>query len=153
MRNERGFTLIELIIVMVVLGIMAGLAIPKFLDLREDAKYSAVKGALGGVRSAVANFHAKSIAANPDDTTPYPADGAELTGGTVLNGTFPDNPYYTGTAAKNSVGDATGAKGTVGCNAVVLDVAWCYKVTNPGGPAEVWASTQNSTNTVKEKDL
>ena len=38
MRNERGFTLIELIIVMVVLGIMAALAIPKFFNISEDAK-------------------------------------------------------------------------------------------------------------------
>lgn len=153
LRSAAGFTLIELVIVMVVLAVMAGLAIPKFMDLREDAKYSAVQGALGGVRSAVANFHAKNIATNPDDTTPYPADGTELSGGTVINGTFPDNPFYTGVAAKNSIGAATGTKGTVGCNAVPLDVAWCYKVTNPGGPAEFWASTQNSTKTVKEKDL
>lgn len=154
MRNERGFTLIELIIVMVVLGIMAALAIPKFFNLSEDAKYSAVQGALGGVRSAVANFNAKSTAADPNDATPYP-DATELgTAGTVMDGPMPDNPYYAGAAAKNSIGPATGTKGTVGCNTpTALDVAWCYKVTQPGGPAEFWAATNASTKTVKENNL
>ena len=150
MRNERGFTLIELIIVMVVLGIMAALAIPKFFNISEDAKYSAVKGSLGGVRSAVANFHAKNIAANPADATPYP-DKTELeTAGTVMDGPVPDNPYYTGASAKNSIATCTTAKGVVdGVNTQ----AWCYKVTQPNGPAEFWANTANSTNTPTENAL
>lgn len=147
MRNQRGFTLVELIIVMVVLGIMAALAIPKFMDLRGDARKSAVKGALGGVRSAIANFNAKNIAANPDDTTPYP-DATELaTAGTVMDGSVPDNPYATSTP-KNKVNVCTAAKGTLDAGAGVTD-AWCYKVSQPGGPADFWANS----NVAGEKDL
>lgn len=140
-RSDKGFTLIELVIVMVVLAIMAGLAIPKFLDLRADAKKSAANGALGGVRSAVANFHAKSIATNPDDATPYPTVTELTTDGTVINGAFPENPYYTGGAAKNSVGGCTTAKGTVDA---ANDTGWCYKVTQPGGPGDFWANTNTA---------
>ncbi len=148
LRSDKGFTLIELVIVMVVLAIMAGLAIPKFLDLRADAKKSAVNGALGGTRSAVANFHAKSIATNPDDATPYPTcclATDELLNGAVVNGKFPDNPYSTD-ATKNDVSASTVAKGTVGCAAApVAGADWCYNTSN----GEFWAAT----NVAGEKDL
>lgn len=144
MRNERGFTLIELVIVIIILGIMAALAIPKFFNISVDAKKSATQGALGGVRSAVANYNAKNLVANPADATPYPNDVTELQG--AMDGSIPDNPNcVTGTCGpdKKKVVMATGVKGTVSCNTVSPDVtaAWCYKVTQPGGPGEFWAAT------------
>ncbi len=53
-RNEAGFTLIELVIVIVILGILASVAIPKYEDMREQARTATLKGQLGSIRSAVA---------------------------------------------------------------------------------------------------
>ena len=134
LRSAAGFTLIELVIVMVVLAIMAGLAIPKFLDLRADAKVSATNGSLGGVRSAVANFHASQIA---KDLTPEWPTVATLTDGTVMDGTFTDNTY-SADATKNDVTATTDAKGTVGCTTVPTAGAdWCLNESN----GEFWAAT------------
>ena len=51
---KSGFTLVELVIVIVVLGILSAVAIPRFLNFTGDANQAACKGALGGTRSAIA---------------------------------------------------------------------------------------------------
>ena len=50
-QNQSGFTIIELIVIIVVIGILAGLAIPRYVDLRRRASDGIAKGVLGALRS------------------------------------------------------------------------------------------------------
>ena len=56
MFKKKGFTLIELIMIIVILGVLAVVAIPKYVDLQAQAKVSAEKGVVGGVRAGIATF-------------------------------------------------------------------------------------------------
>lgn len=58
---KKAFTMVELVFVIVVIGILAGIAIPKFAATRDDAKISKARAAVGAMRSAVATERQKRI--------------------------------------------------------------------------------------------
>ena len=61
MKQSSGFTLIELIVVIVILGIMAAIAGPKFVDLQTEARVSVMEGVEGAVRSTATLVYSKSL--------------------------------------------------------------------------------------------
>lgn len=79
MKNQRGFTLIELVVVIVVLGILAAVAVPRFIDIRSDAQISSINGLAGGVRSAAALAKAQFLVNGVSGPTTITMDGAPVT--------------------------------------------------------------------------
>jgi MSHA pilin protein MshA len=59
--KQQGFTLIELIVVIVILGIMSAVAIPQFVNLQSDARSSVMSGVEGTIRSAATLVYSKSL--------------------------------------------------------------------------------------------
>jgi MSHA pilin protein MshA len=62
--SQHGFTLIELVVVIVILGILAAFAIPRFANIASDARISAINGMAGTLRSTAALVHGMALARN-----------------------------------------------------------------------------------------
>ena len=66
--NQKGFTLIELVVVIVILGILAATALPKFVDLSGEAETAALNGIAGALSSAASINYSACAAVNNDTT-------------------------------------------------------------------------------------
>jgi prepilin-type N-terminal cleavage/methylation domain-containing protein len=58
--NKKGFTLIELVMVIVIIGILAAIAIPRFMDLRRDARQASCQATGGAIRGALSSYYAST---------------------------------------------------------------------------------------------
>lgn len=112
---QAGFTLIELVVVIVILGILAAVAIPKFIDLSAEAYGAALKGVQGGAASAHAINYAGCAAVN-NVVTANKCAAATTCGdtGSLMVGGLPGG--YTITVPAASLGAAAGDTATCTIN-------------------------------------
>ena len=101
LRNQKGFTLIEIIAVLVILGILAAVAVPKYLDMQASAKTMAAAGQVSELKGTLNSAWGKAFMAK--GSTPALADvlgNSGLANGTV--GTAPDIWGYNIVAGTNN---------------------------------------------------
>jgi prepilin-type N-terminal cleavage/methylation domain-containing protein len=122
LRNTKGFTLIELMIVVVIIGILAAIAIPNFISMQDRAREGSVKANMHTLQLAVEDFAVQNDGVYPVSGTDDAAVVALLPGGAA-----PANPFVGG-ASTITWGGAAAAQGDLGYD----DASNVYDITGYG---------------------
>jgi MSHA pilin protein MshA len=107
MNRQGGFTLIELVLVIVILGILAATALPRFSNLTTDARVSSLNGLAGGLRSSAVIAHATQLAQGVASNGTVTMEGQVIQ---LLNG-YPDSATIDNTLIENPPSGYTFADG------------------------------------------
>jgi type II secretory pathway pseudopilin PulG len=126
-RIRRAFSILEITVVIIMVGILAAVVVPKFGGVATDAKSGAVEGTLAGVRSGIASFRSKAILAG---TSPFPTLAQLTATGTVLQTSMPKNPFN----SLATVQSVTLAQATARTVVNGTTIGWNYYVDNAANP-------------------
>ncbi|MGI1999690.1 type II secretion system protein [Shewanella frigidimarina] len=147
MQKQQGFTLIELVVVIIILGILAVTAAPKFINLQGDARASALAGVKGAIQGANTLVYSKAALAGKEKGDATATDGTAIIDISGTTATTDDvNIVYGYIAATESdleraldVTFAAGADGTATVTDPVTVGDWIIKAADPAaGSVRIW---------------
>jgi prepilin-type N-terminal cleavage/methylation domain-containing protein len=138
--SRRAFTFIEVAVVIIIIGILAAVVVPRFGTVTDEARTAAVQGTLGGVRASIAGFRTARVLAGG---VPFPTLQELTTPGVVLDQVPPPNPF-TGAAGVQTVSANQAAARSV---SNTTQFGWNYYVNNAASPpvAIFYANSQDDT--------
>lgn len=119
--GRRGFTLIELMIVVVIIGLLASVAIPNFISMMGRAREASVKTNMHVMQTAAEDFAAVSSGRYPDNAADLADDGLRLVDHVPFS-SYPDNPFTAAPSVVQFDADpTTGNAGEIGFNPATPD--------------------------------
>jgi prepilin-type N-terminal cleavage/methylation domain-containing protein len=122
-KNQKGFTLIELMIVVAIIGILAAIALPKFADMLEKSREGATKGNFTAIRSAINIYIGDQAGVNPTVLNNAATHVAGSTDVNFVKKYMDKIPPVKATAKSDVNGTAAGTGPGVGTEATTADVA------------------------------